>query len=305
MARLYMSEDEKVYTYLAELPTHIQQTPRSRFLVYKEIGFYFKNNSSKKHKCTKRNEAKYFSNLYEFISNRRVIYCDEISYDLLLEYKNNLCTQVAAPTVNRQFRTYRNFFNILFKLKKIPDNPTLLIKPEPEKSPKVNLWTPKDLVRAKRSLEPDVWNIIYFMWHSGARSHEAVNLLWTDIDWDRRLIYLHTNKVKGLTRVIPLTEKISKVLHQIPVKGIHVFTDSGRVFTSDSLGKKVKIAVLENCENKNLTVKDLRHTYCTRAIEVGLSNKTVQDLLGHSSWRTTEKYSHLSKKHLKNSAELI
>jgi site-specific recombinase XerD len=43
---------------------------------------------------------------------------------------------------------------------------------------------------------------------------------------------------------------------------------------------------------------DLRHTFGTRACEAGLDPLTLQRLMGHGDLKTTERYVHLSKRHL-------
>lgn len=43
---------------------------------------------------------------------------------------------------------------------------------------------------------------------------------------------------------------------------------------------------------------DLRHTYGTRAIESGIDPLTLARLMGHADLKTTQRYVHLSKRHL-------
>jgi site-specific recombinase XerD len=50
---------------------------------------------------------------------------------------------------------------------------------------------------------------------------------------------------------------------------------------------------------------DLRRTYGTRAVEAGIDVFSVAKLMGHADLRTTERYVHLSKSHLKDAQKRI
>lgn len=50
---------------------------------------------------------------------------------------------------------------------------------------------------------------------------------------------------------------------------------------------------------------DLRHTYGTRAVEAGIDVFSVAKLMGHADLRVTERYVHLSKRHLEDAQKRI
>lgn len=117
-------------------------------------------------------------------------------------------------------------------------------------------------------------------------------------------MYLRSEKNHEIAREVIITKRVDRLLHSIKLKGLYVF-GQGSKFTSDSLGKKVRKIVLKYARNKNLNVKGIRHTFCMRAVEKGLTNAEVQMLMGHTSWRTTENYIHFKRKHLKKAANSL
>lgn len=301
--KLYVSNDGKNFTEVAALVGDNLSTIPAMF-IYKAIGFYLKTYSTKKSKCTRVNERTYFSELYQFLISNSIYEVNKVTHDLMFAYQSMLLTKVGPSTVNRQFNTFKNFFSLLHKNEQISKDPCARIEALKCDNPVIQLWTARDLIKVYQD-NAGLKSILKFMWFSGGRSCEVVNLMATDINWDDMTITFRSLKNGGNNRQVVITKKIEKVLHKMPMNGIYVFNYKGKRHTSDSLGKLIKKSVRKVCKNKNLTAKSIRHTYCTRAIEKGLNNKTVQELMGHSSWRTTEKYSHISKKHLKSAAERV
>jgi integrase/recombinase XerD len=57
-------------------------------------------------------------------------------------------------------------------------------------------------------------------------------------------------------------------------------------------------ALRESDVNPPFQIYDLRHTYGTRAIEAGMDSMTLARPVGHADLKTTQRYVHLSKRHL-------
>lgn len=150
---------------------------------------------------------------------------------------------------------------------------------------------------------------------TGLRIGEIVALQWDDINLSERVLKVrHTQgrqheellspKTKNSSRAIPLTQKIADDLsawHQrvSPTSPYDpVFPDGhGKHLPASKLRREYK-NVLESQNLPQFTFHALRHTFATRALEVGMDFKTLSIILGHSSVSfTLDVYVHCTDAH--------
>jgi integrase len=83
------------------------------------------------------------------------------------------------------------------------------------------------------------------------------------------------------------------------------------VFSNPSTGKPysdVKGSFKKACQKADITglrFHDLRHTFASRLVESGADLITVKELLGHSTVKMTERYTHSNQTQKKNAVELL
>lgn len=145
--------------------------------------------------------------------------------------------------------------------------------------------------------------IISFIYSAGLRISEAVNMEIRDIDFNRNIINIKDGKGRK-DRQTSLSKKIEQLLKEYmeyynPSK--YLFEgEGGEKYSTRSIQAIFKKALKDAKIIKDATVHTLRHSYATHLHEAGTDIKIIQELLGHESTKTTEIYTHVSKKVIQN-----
>lgn len=132
--------------------------------------------------------------------------------------------------------------------------------------------------------------------NTGMRRGEAFNLVWRDIDFERRVLVVRGSGAKsGQSRVIPLSAEAFEALKswrkQNGGEGI-VF--AGREGERLTTLKKAWAGLMTAAGIKDFRMHDCRHTFASKLVQQGVSLSVVRDLLGHATTEMTERYSHLA-----------
>ncbi len=132
----------------------------------------------------------------------------------------------------------------------------------------------------------------------GLRRGELLSLKLTDIDRDRKVLWVRGGK-GAKDRMIPISEKVLEMLREYyrgyrPKEWLFEGEKVGERYSERSLQNVLKQACARAGVNPNTTLHWLRHSYATHLLEAGTDLRYIQELLGHKSSRTTEIYTHVS-----------
>jgi integrase/recombinase XerD len=143
--------------------------------------------------------------------------------------------------------------------------------------------------------------ILFLLYSSGLRMSELLALKWEDVDEDRKVIYVRQGKGQK-DRVTLLSPKLLGALkeyRQTYNPRIWIFEGSAKIpspYSSRSVNNIIKRCATKAGISKNVSAHTLRHSFATHLLEAGTDLRYIQSLLGHNSSRTTERYTHVTKK---------
>lgn len=141
-------------------------------------------------------------------------------------------------------------------------------------------------------------SIIMLAYSTGMRVSEVCNLLISDIDSKRMIITIRQSKGRK-DRIVPLSENVLDVLRQYfteyrPVE----YLFNGQFDTQYS--HRSCNEIVKKYLGKDYHFHLLRHSFATTLLESGTDIRIIQKLLGHSSSKTTEIYTHVSTNFISN-----
>ena len=149
--------------------------------------------------------------------------------------------------------------------------------------------------------------------YTGLRIGELCALKWKDINFELSLLTVNgtqartekgieiiSPKSKTSKREIPIPPFLLDKIRTIPRKGEFVVSKNGKHFDTRTYRRHFK-KILRKAHLPDIKFHSLRHTFSTRALEVGMDYKTLSEILGHSSVAITlDLYAHSLKEHKKN-----
>ena len=139
------------------------------------------------------------------------------------------------------------------------------------------------------------------IYSAGLRRSELINLRKEDVDYDKNIIFIRGAKGKK-DRISILSDANARLLNKYqkqygPKYWLFESPDKKKYSTS-SISRALDKAVFQAGLNKRVTPHMLRHSFATHLLEQGVDLRYIQNLLGHESTKTTEIYTHVSKKSL-------
>ena len=213
-------------------------------------------------------------------------------------------------TIARKLSAVRSFFRFLLKHGVILDNPLdLILTPKQVKAIPVYLPV-DDIFRLLDSIKTDtlagIRNRAIFetLYSSGIRVSELEGLDVFSVDFTKCLIRVVGKGNKE--RIVPIGKKavatIKEYRRRLQSEAGIAEEDNGPLFlnkdhgrlTSRSIARILSKTARECGLLIPVSPHALRHTYATHMLDAGADLRVVQELLGHKSLSTTQKYTHVS-----------
>ena len=231
---------------------------------------------------------------FRFFQNKNL---ESLTIEDIIQFNNdyilrkNLSSSYQNQVINAVKLFYRNRFNKTMEVDFIqrPRREKRLPNVLSKKEVKSILETPTNLKhRAMLSL----------IYACGLRRSELLNLTLTDIQSNRNLLFIRQSKGKK-DRVVPIGNKLIEMLRDYyksfkPKTWLFEGQFPSTKYSEKSLENVLKQSLTKTKISKKVSLHWLRHSYATHLLENGTDLRYIQELLGHSSSRTTEIYTHVS-----------
>lgn len=214
----------------------------------------------------------------------------------------------SSTSVMRKIASLRGFFKWLCASEICVQNPTLTLEQPriPRKLPKVmTVLEIENILRENLSKTERL--IVELLYGCGLRVSELVGLKTNSIDLSAN--YLKCSGKGSKERLVPLGSMAKTALveyfiqrdflvkkYNLDTKNL-LISDGGRFLTRQDIYNFIHKQ--GTIINKNISPHTLRHSFATHLLENGADLRIVQELLGHSDVSTTQLYTHISKKRLK------
>ena len=223
-----------------------------------------------------------------------------LSKDQIVDYQKHLIQerQVSISYQNQSINALKFYFEKVLGR----DRETYHID-RPKRERKLPLVLSKEEVASILMSNPNLKHraILTTIYSGGLRISEAIQLKISDIDSANGRIFIQGGKGKK-DRVTLLSPKLLKLLRTYykryrPKLWLFEGPSQGR-YSSTSIQAILRHALKRANILKRATVHTLRHSFATHLLEDGVNLRYIQMLLGHSSSKTTEIYTHVTKTRL-------
>ncbi len=275
----------------------------------------------------------YMSDLLQFLAfvekphaqaTPRTVTVQQIDYHFIHAFLSTLHRQHSKKSsIGRKLSAVKSFFRFLLREGEIERDPTVHIG-SPKKDQPLPTYLPvDDMFRLLDAPSLDTpagvrdQAILEVLYSCGLRVSELVGLNWDAIDAQLEVV-----RVKGKgnkERIVPIGRKaliaLDRYRDQIPalvvpkrrntlpaaptLSTFPVFLNCrGERLTTRSVARIV-VGYARNCGIAlKTTPHALRHTFATHLLDAGADLRAIQELLGHASLSTTQKYTHVNLDHL-------
>jgi integrase/recombinase XerC len=225
--------------------------------------------------------------------------------------------KLQKSSIARKLACLRTFFKFLVRDRRLRSNPAELIS-----SPRLPKKLPSYLTENEATAVVEVPQgdslkdlrdraILELLYASGVRVHELVSLNDENLDMPQQVIRVFGKGRKQ--RIVPFGDFAARALSGYLTardrSGLTRAEDDGHtpVFVSvrgrrlnnRDVQRLVERTRMRLPSGRRLTAHTLRHTFATHLLERGADLRAIQELLGHASLATTQKYTHVTLEHLR------
>lgn len=228
---------------------------------------------------------------------------EEVDRLAIRKYLSFLHRKNKKSSIARKVSTLRSFYKYLLREHIVSSNPAKNVATPKAEKPLPTALTVDEAFRLMESpMEKEQLRdraILELLYSSGLRVSELVGLDGNQLDQELGIV-----KVMGKgrkERIVPVGKKAMEALKTYlqdrghPEADAPVFVNNrGGRLTSRSVGRLVKKYTRHSGVFRKISPHSLRHTFATHLLDAGADIREIQEMLGHASLSTTQRYTHIS-----------
>lgn len=223
---------------------------------------------------------------------------------------------VAAATINREIGLLSAAINYARREWdwNIPNNVEGMLQKVPEGRVRyLSLPEAQQMldVAEKHTRSPLLVHFVRLALNTGCRKNELLKLDWRRVDLKENLVLLEGSNTKsGKRRSIPINQEARKALLGLARYRAEHCPASPWVFARPN-GERLQELdtafkwLLRQCGIEDFRIHDLRHTCASWLVSRGVQLQAVKELLGHSTIKMTERYSHLAPENVRAAVSVL
>jgi integrase/recombinase XerC len=266
---------------------------------------------------TLRNYLSDLDQFYQFLSARglclgadKQVDAHKVNLHAARAYLAALTQNRKKTSIGRKLAALKGFFKYLVASGSLEKDPLLLIQTPKQEKPLPSFLSVDDVfqllggLKTNGTLDLRDRAILEVFYSTGIRVSELVGLNWCDIDFQLGIIRVVGKGSKE--RIVPIGDVAMESLRDYsseqrkkrnsPSTGENpVFLNNrGQRITTRSVGRIVEKHLQVSGIAARIGPHGLRHTFATHLLNSGADLRVIQEMLGHASLSTTQRYTHLN-----------
>ena len=224
--------------------------------------------------------------------------------------------QYSKSTIARKLATLRSFYKFLCKRNYVSSNPVVAVRTPKQEKKLPKFLEYEDIQKLLNTPPANNWlgardrAIMETLYSTGLRVSELVALNMEDIDFLSEVLHVRGKGKKE--RISPIgSAALQSIQNYMEFRNRRAQNNSNfdpKVLFVNKHGKRLSTRSVRRKMDKYLAMAGLdpaisphtlRHSFATHMLNNGADLRSVQELLGHQSLSTTQVYTHLTTKKLK------
>jgi len=284
---------------------------RERAVTINELFYeHYHPHSRMVHKTTKARVGAYKKHISPFFAKTPV---QDITASSIRAWRSSLLKKGLSPsTINKLLVIFGQLIDLAhdLEIKNVQERRKLGLKGLEVANANDFFLTGEQLSKLRnacaKSSNTSLLTIVDLLILTGARKREILDATWNNIDLELRLLRVPLSK-NGKPRHITLCQQAVAIFSELK----STRSNSVYILPNPATGEpyqcifhawdKARIAA----GLPNVRIHDLRHSFASALVNSGVSLYEVQQLLGHASIKTTQRYAHLDQTRLQRSVESV